>query len=105
MVLQEHPDWCTRAACTAYGVDGDSSDRYERWHRSEPLVVQTSEPTIGLFIHRFAEADGTDESIELTAVELPVVVPWYLAEPVDDRTFLLRQDSAAALMQAVANLL
>ncbi|MEV0560977.1 hypothetical protein [Dactylosporangium sp. NPDC050588] len=104
MDMQSHPNWCTRSACTAYGVEGDINDAFERWHRSEPLLVQTSDPTTGLVVHKFAEADGTDEHIELAAVALPVTRPWYLAEPQQGRTIVLRQEFADVLVQAVVQL-
>ncbi|GAA3209256.1 hypothetical protein ACFO1B_51465 [Dactylosporangium siamense] len=102
--MDKHPDWCTRTACTAFGVEGDDGHRYERWHRSAPIVIDTNDPSIGICVHRFAEADGTDEHIELAAVELPVARPWYLAEPVRGRTILLRRETATALMLAVSEL-
>ncbi|MFF5233659.1 hypothetical protein [Dactylosporangium sp. NPDC000521] len=104
MDTQNHPDWCARTACTAYGVEGDTDDSFERWHRSEPLLVQTSDPATGLVVHKFAEADGSDEHIELAAVALPVTRPWYLAEPQQGRTIVLRQELAGVLAHAVAQL-
>ncbi|MET7424980.1 hypothetical protein [Dactylosporangium sp. NPDC005555] len=104
MDVQAHPDWCVRTACTAYGVEGDDIRHHEQWHRSAPLVVTTGDPAIGLCVHRFAEADGSDEYIELAALELPIVGAWFLAEPVHDRTILLRHECVAGLAQAVAQL-
>lgn len=100
----QHPDWCTPTACTAYGVEGADNRDVERWHRSEPFLVATSDPTIGLCVHKFAEADGTDEHIELTMVTLPTTRAWYLAEPVQSHTMLIQQQTAAALARAVAHL-
>lgn len=100
----DHPDWCARSACTAYGVEGDGCDRFERWHRSEPLVVRTGDPEYCLLIHRFAEVDGTDEHVELAKVAMPVTLPWYLAEPVQGHTILLPACYTSEFVHAVARL-
>ncbi|MET7419909.1 hypothetical protein [Dactylosporangium sp. NPDC005555] len=104
MDVQVHPAWCARNACTAYGVEGDRSEQFERWHRSDPLIIKRGDPAVGIFIHKFAEPDGSDEHIELAALALPTVVPWYLAEPVADTTILLPLHSADAVWRAVAEL-
>jgi hypothetical protein len=93
-----------QSVCTAYGVEGEAGDQFERWHRSAPLVVNTGDPARCLLIHKFSEVDGTDEHIELATVTLPVTSPWYLAEPVQGNTILLPATSASALVHAVAQL-
>ncbi|GAB3845792.1 hypothetical protein ACFPIJ_38745 [Dactylosporangium cerinum] len=62
--MNAHPVWCVRAACTAYAPNGDEL------HRSEPVVVKTSDPAVGLYLSKVADPDGSDEHIELVLLEL-----------------------------------
>src|SRR4051812_5724453 len=104
METEAHPDWCTRTACTAYEMGRGDGDQFERWHRSDPLVVKTDDASVDLLIHKFAEVDGTDEHIEVAAMKLPIEQPWYLAEPIEGHTMLFRRDAAAGLNVAMAQL-
>ncbi|GAA1575560.1 hypothetical protein GCM10009827_116750 [Dactylosporangium maewongense] len=99
-----HPDWCARTACTAYGVEGDRDQTFELWHRSEPLVIQTDNPRVSLFIHRFAEVDGSGECLELAMLEIASAKPWYLTDSVANRELVLPRESADAMFLAMAAL-
>ncbi|WP_238006128.1 hypothetical protein KZZ52_51700 [Dactylosporangium sp. AC04546] len=91
-----HPNWCSRAVCTAYGPAADE------YHRSEPIVVRTDDPRVDLFISKVADPDGTNEYIEITALERDDQQPWHLREPV--RGMCLPRASADAAWRAMAEL-
>jgi hypothetical protein len=97
-----HPSWCARTACTAYGVEGDSEGGYELWHRSEPVVIPTDDPHVSLFIHRFAEPDGSNECLELAMLKVASPTPWYLTPT--NRELVLPHQSAGAMYEAMAAL-
>lgn len=99
-----HPDWCSLAACTAYGVSHDPEDPLERWHRSEPLVIKTGDPAARLFVHWFAEADGSEEHLEVSMLETSDEQPWYLTDPVPGREFSLPRWSADSLLLGLSTL-
>lgn len=88
---QDHPDWCSRAACTAYVQGGDE------YHRSEPLVVKTDDPAVGLYVCKLADPDGGEEFIEFSLLEHTDSKPWHLIEPMNCREILLSKASVGAL--------
>ncbi|MDG6105454.1 hypothetical protein Daura_47285 [Dactylosporangium aurantiacum] len=96
MIAEYHPDWCSRAACTAYTEVGDDL------HRSEPVVIKTDDPTVELFVFKTAYMDGTHEYIEMAKLEVPTVRPWHLSEPVLGTELILPMSSATAALRAVA---
>ncbi|MET7426634.1 hypothetical protein [Dactylosporangium sp. NPDC005555] len=105
MSTHYHPDWCGLAACTAYGVSHDPGGLLERWHRSEPLVIKTNDPTARLFVHWFAEADGSDEHLEVSMLETSDEQPWYLTDPVPGKELLLPRWSADSLLLGLSKLM
>lgn len=98
MTTETHPDWCARAACTAYLPGGDE------YHRSEPWFVKTDDPAINLVIYKIADPDGTEEHVELSMLQLSDGQPWHLAEPIAGRELLLPCATADAARQALAEL-
>jgi hypothetical protein len=96
--LNAHPAWCVRTACTAYIPDSDEL------HRSEPIVVKTSDPAVGLYLSKVADPDGSDEHIELVLLELVDGQPWHLTEPLYGREILMSLDGADAVRQALHEL-
>ncbi|MFF5232798.1 hypothetical protein [Dactylosporangium sp. NPDC000521] len=98
MADEHHPEWCTRTACTAYGVDQDG------YHRSEPHIIATIDPTISVVIHKGADPDGTGEYVELAEVTLTPDEPWHLSEPVLGREFLFSRAAVDAVRHALAEL-
>jgi hypothetical protein len=92
-----HPQWCDRAACTAYGPTADE------YHRSAPFVFETDDPKVQLYVYKVADRDGTDESIELAELDCRTAdQPWHLREPL--REMYLPQPTAVALQGALAKL-
>ncbi|MER7003886.1 hypothetical protein ABT297_12690 [Dactylosporangium sp. NPDC000555] len=97
MVEEYHPDWCDRAACTAYGPRADG------YHRSEPFVLATDGPGVQLYVYKVADWDGTNESIEIAQLERRTAdKPWHLREPL--REMHLPQTTATALQGVLAKL-
>jgi hypothetical protein len=72
----DHPVWCVREFCTAYGVEMD-----QEYHRSEPIIIEIDDEDASVYIHRGASEDGSLEYIEIAELELPSVDPWYLHSP------------------------
>jgi hypothetical protein len=91
-----HPDWCSRHACTAYVEQADEL------HRSEPVVIETDDPTINVFVYRTADPGGDAEYIEMVKLTVPSARPWYLAEPLPGTELVLPVASAGAISRAVA---
>jgi hypothetical protein len=96
MVTEYHPDWCSRAACTAYLDEGDE------FHRSEPVVIKTDDPMVEIYAFKTAYQDGTDEYIEMVKLHVPAMEPWHLARPVLGVELVLPIASATAVLRAVA---
>ncbi|MER7279031.1 hypothetical protein ABT369_31790 [Dactylosporangium sp. NPDC000244] len=93
-----HPDWCSEAACTAY------LDEADQLHRSEPIVIETDDPTVELYVFKTAYDDGSGEYIEMVKLDVPTVRPWHLSKPFLGVELILPVSSAAAVLQAVAAL-
>ncbi|MET7424976.1 hypothetical protein [Dactylosporangium sp. NPDC005555] len=83
---------------SSYVADGDGL------HRSEPIVVKTSDPPVGLYLSKVADPDGSDEHIELVMLELVDRQPWHLTEPLHGREILMSIDRAEAVRHALAEL-
>lgn len=100
-----HPDWCSLGACTAYSASCDPEESaLERWHRSEPVVIKTDDPNARLFVHWFAEADGSGEYLEVSMLETSDEQPWYLTDPVPGKELLLPRWSADILLLGLSKL-
>ena len=77
-MVQTHPSWCSPINCTAY--DNEYTDH--RCHRSDPVVLPTTDHHIKIYVYRSAE-NASDNRIELIELEEPITTPWYLNEPRD----------------------
>ncbi|WP_433065106.1 hypothetical protein [Dactylosporangium sp. CS-033363] len=90
--MNEHFWWC--GYCTAYGHDADG------YHRSSPVVITTDDPHVQLYVHKGADADGTDEYVEIAALDCRTTgQPWHLREPI--RALYLPRATADAVWRAV----
>lgn len=96
MKPEYHPDWCSRAACTAYLDNGDEL------HRSEPVVIKTDDPGVELFIAKTANRSGGGVCVEMAKLNVPTVQPWHLSEPVDGTELVLPLQTASAMVRAAA---
>lgn len=52
-VEPHHPTWCSPEACNAY-----DPEPVEGLHRSTPIVVDTDDPSVGIFVYLSADPDG-----------------------------------------------
>ena len=96
MSLGYHPSWCALDACTAYVEHSDEL------HRSEPVVVETDDPTVELFVFKTANPDGRSVCIELVKLTVPTALSWHLSEPLLGTELVLPMTSAEAVSRAVA---
>jgi hypothetical protein len=95
-----HPHWCTPIACTAY-ADPETVDR--RYHRSRPIVIDTEDPFVALYVHLGANADGSQAYVGMSELERPLMLPWFEEEPVSARSFLMPVEQADELRHALAS--
>ena len=72
-----HPTWCDPASCTAYSDNLED----ELVHRSAPVVIATEDEELSIYLHRWAEADGSDGHITISEREGEICEPWYFGIP------------------------
>lgn len=94
-----HPRWCAAEACTAY-ADPEAVER--RYHRSSPIVVETDDPFVSLYVHLGTSADGGSAYVGMSELERPFILPWFEEEPICARSFAMPVEQADELRHALA---
>lgn len=95
-----HPAWCSPDVCTAYSAAGLDS----HYHRSRPLILETEDPFVALYVRLLAATGGTDIEVEVSEAERPFALPYFDVEPARGRQLVMPLDRADALRHVLASL-
>jgi hypothetical protein len=86
--------------CTAYSAAGPDS----HYHRSRPLILETEDPFVALYVRLLATTGGTDIEVEVSEAERPFALPHLDVEPARGRQLVMPLDRADALRHILASL-
>jgi hypothetical protein len=82
-------------------ADPDAVDR--RYHRSRPIVIDTDDPFVALYVHLGANPDGSQAYVGVSELERPFLLRWFEEESTSARSFVMPVDQADELRHALGS--